>query len=89
VSALPLAQEEEMKIEPGFCACGKPLHYSDETLKGLIDKFIEDKGEFQKVTTTTGVYKVQRHYMALHGIKEHEMPELARQGIVERMETPT
>lgn len=58
------------------CHCGKPLHYSDKTLQDKVQKICNELGDFIEVHTPRGSWKVQRHYMALHGIREEELPSL-------------
>lgn len=60
------------------CYCGKPLHYTDERLKEYMQKLIAEHGEYATVTClrTDKKYKVQRHYIALHSIKGHELAGL-------------
>jgi hypothetical protein len=59
-----------------FCACGKPLHYSNEQLRQTVEHLIEDMGENVTVTIGTRHWLVQRHYIALHGLKAVELPSL-------------
>lgn len=66
-----------------LCRCGKPLHYREEGLRLLVERIIAGAGRLDvSVTTTTGSYEVSRHYIALHGLRGDELPELARRGIV-------
>lgn len=58
------------------CACGQPLHYSDERIRGLVEKLIEKQGRYLRVTTHEGSWLVDRHYIALHGLKAWELPGL-------------
>lgn len=60
-----------------FCACGKPLHYSNPAMRMVIDRLITDCGT-QDVTVRIGnrTWIVQRHYIALHGLKARELPNL-------------
>jgi hypothetical protein len=71
-----------------LCACGLPLHYNSPTTRELVNRFVAELGETIVVTTTSGRYAVQRHYLALHGLKAEELPDLALAGIVRRIETP-
>jgi len=50
-----------------------------------INKLSNQLGEFVEVKVEDRKYKVQRHYIALHGIKAAELDELADRGIVERL----
>lgn len=52
-----------------LCHCGKPLHYTNDTIKGYVDKLIEEQGEFLPTTVGGRTWLVPRHFMALHGLK--------------------
>lgn len=67
------------------CACGMPLHYNSSMTEEAINKLSNQLGEFVEVKVEDRKYKVQRHYIALHGIKAAELDELADRGIVERL----
>ncbi len=67
------------------CACGLPLHYNDPNIQTMVEKIILDRGEFVEISVEGKRYKVQRHFIALHGIKAFELDQLAEQGIVERI----
>lgn len=73
------------RIPPGYCACGQPLHYSDPALHARVDRFARDLGDTIAVTYdgVDGYFRVQRHYLALHGIKGAELQALAAAGIIE------
>lgn len=73
-----------MKTIPfGQCACGMPLHYPNFATKKSADRNIEQSGEFVVVECGADRYRVQRHYIALHGLAAADLPELARRGIIE------
>lgn len=57
------------------CHCGKPLHYVNKSLESHVKNLVAAMGEYVDVTSlTTGrTFKVQRHYIALHGIKEEKL----------------
>jgi hypothetical protein len=68
-------------IPPGYCYCGRPLHYDDPhvlafyrrpsaEIRAFVDACIEDAGgECAAVTMPDGrAFLVPRHYIALHGI---------------------
>ena len=67
------------------CACGSPLHYNDPNIKTLVERIISEQGEYVEVSVEGRRYRVQRHYIALHGIKAFELEKLADLGIVERL----
>ena len=58
-----------------LCHCGKPLHYSDRGLETMVNKFCAAMGDYVPVIqrSTGKKFKVQRHYISLHGIKEQEL----------------
>lgn len=58
-----------------MCHCGKPIHYTDKNIEKHVLELCAASGEYVNVTScvTKKTYKVQRHYIALHGIKEHEL----------------
>lgn len=60
-----------------MCACGKPLHYTDEVAKQITEALIERLGPMAKVGTPWGVWEVPRHFLSIHGVKASELPELA------------
>jgi hypothetical protein len=68
------------------CACGQPLHYSDPAIERRVSRLVEQLGEYIPVEVAGVKYKVQRHYIALHGLKAQDMPTLVAQGIVEIMQ---
>jgi hypothetical protein len=70
-------------IEFDKCACGRVLHYTDPAVERMIRQFVEQFGEFITVTAAGVRYRVQRHYIALHGLAAQELPELASRGVVE------
>jgi hypothetical protein len=61
-----------------LCHCGQPLHYTDEKIKENVEKVIAEEGEYITVTYIKNgkSYKVQRHYIALHGVFGHQLEEL-------------
>lgn len=67
------------------CACGLPLHYSDKAMEDKITQISSELGEYQPVQVGTDEhYLVQRHYIALHGLRAIDLPNLVKQGIVKR-----
>jgi len=41
-----------------------------------MERLVREHGEFIFVTTPDGRFKVPRHYIALHGLKTKEIPDL-------------
>lgn len=57
------------------CHCGKPLHYSSQKLQREVEAIVRMAGsQYVRVEVEGVTYKVQRHYIALHGIKGELMP---------------
>jgi hypothetical protein len=67
-----------------LCHCGQPLHYTDPKVETYVRKVIEEQGEYLDITTPEGTYRVQRHFIALHGIKSRDLPTLG----FEKVSTP-
>lgn len=63
--------------EKGYCACGKKLHYDGEVSKEYYTKLFERVGQFIEIEDSKGrKFKVQRHYIALHGIDDNTLYKL-------------
>lgn len=64
--------------EPGYCACGEKLHYTDPEKAKRVQELVDQLGEFIEVVDSKHRrFRVQRHYIALHGIKEVDLAELS------------
>lgn len=52
------------------CPCGQQLHYINKDVEEHMNKLVKEKGRFIAVTNSENMktYKVDRHYIALHGI---------------------
>lgn len=63
-----------------LCDCGRPLqlHYSDPRNLRAIEALIADLGLTVVLHVSKGSWRVPRHYIALHGIRPSELPELAK-----------
>ena len=68
------------------CACGRPLHYNDKNIQATIELQVAQHGPEVRVTVGDQSYMVQRHYIALHGLKAAEIESLAQQGIVRKVD---
>lgn len=64
-----------MADEP-MCHCGKPLHYTDPAIQRAVEELVEELGEYVTITVGGRSWRVQRHYIALHGVKAWELPGL-------------
>lgn len=58
------------------CACGRPLHYTDPKVEAFMERMVKEHGEFIEVETPDGRWKVQRHFIALHGLHADDLPKL-------------
>jgi hypothetical protein len=59
------------------CPCGLPLHYPNAATEAFIRDQIAKHGPTIEVRTPAGLFAVPRHYIALHGLRAWELPELA------------
>ena len=68
-----------MEIAEGMCACGQRLHYSDPAKQKLVEQIIRIAGPMVTITNSENgrSWRVPRHFIALHGIKMIEMPQVA------------
>jgi hypothetical protein len=59
------------------CHCGRMLHYSSPTIQTMVEKIVADRGEFVLVRGPDGRrWRVQRHFIALHGVMADDLPTL-------------
>lgn len=65
-------------IKPGYCFCGKPLHYTDKAAQEMVNTLVDLQGDYVDVQSGVNgqTYKVQRHYIALHGLRGDEVHKL-------------
>lgn len=66
-----------------LCHCGRPLHYTDPDVRRICEEIVREKGEFLLVDTPGGRWRVQRHYIALHGLRAAELPKLGFERVEE------
>lgn len=59
-----------------MCACGRPLHYQNPESQALIQRLVDIHGPDVRVTIGDHTWSVQRHYIALHGLRGWELPGL-------------
>lgn len=65
------------------CACGRPLHYDKPETQAVVESLVAKFGPTTIVEVPgLGSYRVQRHYIALHGLRAIELPQLLLNGIV-------
>lgn len=55
-----------------LCACGRPLHYTSDDVRGAVEALISLLGPNIRVVVAGRTYLVPRHYIALHGLKGWE-----------------
>jgi hypothetical protein len=76
-----------LEYDPAVCHCGRPLHYSDPGIRNYVMRVIALKGPHMIISDGRGRrWRVPRHYLALHGVKERELSEL---GFDEILENPS
>jgi hypothetical protein len=63
-------------VTPELCHCGKPLHYTSEIVRAYMEELVKESGTHVPVWAGGRTWLVQRHYIALHGIKAVELPSL-------------
>jgi hypothetical protein len=70
--------ETVVAFEPTVrCHCGQPLHYSSPAIQRQVERLNAAAGDQDIVVTLNGrSWRVQRHYIALHGIKAVDLPTL-------------
>jgi hypothetical protein len=61
-----------------LCPCGQPLHYPNPATERFVREQIRELGAVVRMVTPDGAWAVPRHYIALHGIRAWELPELAK-----------
>lgn len=63
------------------CDCGQPLHYAHSDTERTVQMLVDKLGPTIRVAVDGGIapqaWMVPRHYIALHGIRAEELPELA------------
>jgi len=64
------------KIKPGDCYCGRALHYKAQAERERVQQLVDILGEFIPVAFKSKKYSVQRHYIALHGLKGEDLAKL-------------
>jgi hypothetical protein len=62
--------------EPGYCPCGRRLHYPDPAVRAFVEGLVEDLGPSILVRCQGRLWRVDRHFIALHGLKASELPTL-------------
>jgi hypothetical protein len=58
------------------CLCGRPLHYKNAYERRQVERIIDRFGEFINVKAGAKTYRVPRHYIALHGLKDKDLAAL-------------
>ena len=66
-----------MTDAPELCHCGQPLHYTSREIEAKIRAIVAEKGEYVDIRVDGyGTWRVQRHYVALHGLKGADVASL-------------
>lgn len=60
----------------GKCWCGRPFHYKNKEFEKQVCEVVERFGEYITVEQDGKKYQVQRHWIALHGIKGKDISKL-------------
>ncbi len=71
-----------MPMMAELCACGRPLHYTDQQVQIQMESLVDMLGSHVCIIVEGLWYRVQRHYIALHGMKANELEQLVEKGIV-------
>jgi hypothetical protein len=61
---------------PGYCPCGEPLHYHSPEVREAVDYMVEKFGPTVIVQVGERRWRVNKHYIALHGLKGADLPTL-------------
>lgn len=59
------------------CDCGRPLHYTNPDTQAKVQALVDDLGPTIAVSTPEGTWEIPRHYIALHGLRTEDVPDLA------------
>jgi hypothetical protein len=59
-----------------MCHCGQPLHFTDPLVADFTRDLVRNLGPTVKVNIGSRTWDVQRYYIALHGLKAAELPDL-------------
>jgi hypothetical protein len=74
-----------MRDPTKYCQCGRRLHYAIPALETLVEGLCHAYGDQVSVLYKGRAYLVQRHYLALHGVKAWELEKLSADGLAERV----
>lgn len=66
------------------CHCGQPLHYADPKLKRAVEDLIREYGPYIRLSVGNRSWWVQRHFIALHGVRGVELPFLGFQEVIKQ-----
>jgi len=79
--SLIASHDNSTRVEQGSwkkqCPCGRPLHYTLPFVGWLVEGQIADEGPEQVVEVIGHRWLVPRHYIALHGLKAEQLPDIA------------
>ena len=77
-----------MATELELCPCGRELHYSNAEIANVVRLIIAQSGSLTLVVHAANghSYRVNKHYIALHGLQATELEDLAERGTIARMD---
>jgi len=58
------------------CHCGQPLHYSNPETQRYVEALVAQQGPSVPISCEGRTWLVQRHFIALHGIRGSDLPHL-------------
>lgn len=72
-----MLNRNDLRNKPNFCACGLPLHYTSQESENIVNILCIKKGRFINVQVIgKGSWWIDKHYIALHGLKSKYLPGL-------------
>ena len=75
-----------MAVEQTHCACGRLLHYTDPAVEEVMMRIVKEKGENVIIDCGGEKYSVQRHFIALHGVRGLDLTLLEKAGIINHVQ---
>ena len=60
---------EKSLMNDDLCYCGMPLHYQCKKTEKQMNEIVQTMGRYTHVVHNDKTYKVDRHFIALHGIR--------------------
>ena len=66
-----------MREKEKKCGCGEPLHYRSKHIQEVVQRFVDELGEYVEVRVGGRGWLISRHFMACHGLKAAKIEEVA------------